>query len=169
MSLSMYRLCVPAFQRGLTILKTYLDKAEAFAAEKGIDAAAVVGARLAPDMLPLSAQVQRVSDTTKFAVARLAGIEAPSFEDNETTFAELRERVAKTEAFLATVSPEAFEGSEARDVTISPGGVKTVMRGEDYLVTFVLPNLYFHLATVHAILRHEGAAVGKRDYLGPFA
>ena len=169
MSLSIYRMSVPVFQRGLSILKAYLDKAEAFAAEKGIDASQLIEARLAPDMLPLSSQIQRVSDTAKLTVARLTGLEAPKFEDNEKTFAELRERIAKTEAFLATVSPEAFEGSDARDVTIAPGGNKITMRCDNYLVTFARPNFYFHIATTHAILRHNGVPVGKMDYLGSFA
>lgn len=169
MSLSIYRMSVPVFQRGLSILKTYLDKAEAFAKEKGVEASTLTEARLAPDMLPLAAQIQRVSDTAKLTVARLTGLDAPKFEDNEKTFAELRERIAKTEAYLATVSPEAFEASDARDVTIAPGGNKTTMRGDAYLVTFALPNFYFHIATTHAILRHNGVAIGKMDYLGSFA
>ena len=169
MPLSMYRLTVPVFQRGLSTLKAYLDKAEAFATEKGIDAASLVGARLAPDMLPLSGQVQRVTDTAKLTVARLTGLEAPRFEDTETTIAELRERIAKTEAFLATVATEAFEDSETREVTIAPGGIKRTMAGDAYLLTFALPNFYFHIATAHGILRHEGVGIGKIDYLGSFA
>src|ERR1700710_1051750 len=106
MSLSMYRLTVPVFQRGLGTLKTYLDKAEIYAREKGIDSATLVSARLAPDMLPLSGQYQRVTDTAKLAVARLPGIDAPKFENVETTISELRERLAKTEAFLASVAPD---------------------------------------------------------------
>jgi hypothetical protein len=169
MPLSMYRMTVPVFQRGLSTLKTYLDKAEAYATEKGLDPAALITGRLAPDMLPLSGQFQRVTDTAKLTVARLAAIEAPKFEDTETSFAELRERIAKTEAFLATVSDNALDGSEVREVTIAPGGVKTTMRGDEYLVTFALPNFYFHIATTHAILRNQGLTVGKMDYLGSFA
>ncbi len=101
MSISMYRLTVPMFQRGLASLKTYLDKAEAYAKEKNIDPVILVTARLAPDMLPLSGQYQRASDTAKFALARLTATDAPKFEDNETTFEDLRERLAKTEAYLA--------------------------------------------------------------------
>ncbi len=169
MSLSMYRMTVPVFQRGLSSLKTYLDKAEAFAAEKKIDPSILVNARLAPDMLPLSGQYQRVTDTAKFAIARLTGIEAPRFEDNETTIAELRERLAKAEAFIATATPEAFNGSAERDITIPAGGGATVtMRGDEYVALFVLPNFYFHITTAHAILRNQGAPVGKRDYLGSF-
>lgn len=169
MSLSMYRLTVPVFQRGLARLKTYLDKVEGHCAEKGLDPATLINARLAPDMIPLVGQFQRATDTAKLTIARLAAIEAPRFEDTETTIPELRERVAKTEAFLATISAEALEGSETREVTIAPGGVKTTMGGEDYLITFALPNFYFHVTTTHAILRQQGVAIGKMDYLGSFA
>lgn len=169
MPLSMYRMTVPVFQRGLTNLKTYLDKAEAYATEKGLDPAALVNARLAPDMLPLAGQIQRVTDTAKLTVARLTGIDAPRFEDTETSIAELRERIANTEAFLAGVAAEALDGSDAREVTISPGGVKATMRGDEYLATFALPNFYFHIATTHAILRQQGVPIGKMDYLGSFA
>jgi uncharacterized protein len=169
MSLSMYRLTIPVFQRGLGSMKTYLDKAEIYAREKGIDSAALVGARLAPDMLPLSGQYQRVTDTAKLAIARLTGVDAPKFEDNETTLAQLRERLAKTEAFLASVSPEAIDGSNGREVTISPGGNKIILRGDEYVATFALPNFYFHIATAHAILRNQGLPIGKMDYLGSFA
>lgn len=169
MPLSMYRMTVPVFQRGLATLTTYLDKAEAHATEKGIDPATLVNARLAPDMLPLSGQFQRASDTAKLTIARLGAIDAPAFEDTETTIAELRQRVAKTEAFLATIATDALDGSETREVTISPGGVKMTMQGDNYLAAFALPNFYFHITAAHAILRHQGVAVGKRDYLGPFA
>jgi uncharacterized protein len=169
MSLSMYRLSVPVFQRGLSALTTYLDKAEAFASERGLDPSVLVNARLAPDMLPLSGQFQRASDTAKLTVARLSGVEAPRFEDTESTFAELRERVGKTEAFLSTISVEALEDSGNRDVTIAPGGNKITMRGDEYLVTFALPNFFFHVATTHAILRHEGLPIGKMNYLGSFS
>jgi hypothetical protein len=160
---------VPVLQRGLSALKLYLDKAEAFAAEKKIDSSILVAGRLAPDMLPLAGQYQRATDTAKFAVARLTGIEAPRFEDNETTVSDLRERLAKAETFLASVGEEAFNGSDEREVTIPAGGGATVtMRGDEYLPLFVLPNFYFHVTAAHTILRAQGAPVGKRDYLGYF-
>ncbi|MBY3037732.1 MULTISPECIES: DUF1993 domain-containing protein [Rhizobium] len=165
MSISMYRLTVPMFQRGLASLKTYLDKAEAYAKEKNIDPAILVAARLAPDMLPLSGQYQRASDTAKFALARLTTTDAPKFEDNETTFDNLRERLAKTEAYLAGFSAEALEGTETRQITL-PGKSGIVLPGDEYIATFALPNFYFHVATAHAILRSQGAPIGKRDYLG---
>lgn len=165
---SMYRFSVPVFQRGLTILATYLDAIETYAAEKGIDPKELIGARLIDDMLPLSGQFQRASDGAKLTIARLTGIEAPRFEDNETTVAELRERLKKTQDFLATITPETMAGSESREVTISPGGKTMVFTGEGLLTTFALPNFFFHITTAHAILRSRGLPVGKMTYLGAF-
>jgi uncharacterized protein len=170
MALTMYRMTVPVLQRGLSALKLYLDKAEAYATDKKIESSVLVAGRLAPDMLPLSGQYQRATDTAKFAIARLTGVEAPRFEDNETTIAELRERLAKADSFLSSISQDAFDGSDEREVTIPAGGGATVtMRGDEYLPLFVLPNFYFHVAMAHAILRAQGAPVGKRDYLGSFS
>ena len=166
---SMYRFSVPIFQRGLANLSTYLDKIEAYAAENGTDPNDLVGARLIDDMLPLSGQFQRATDSAKLAIARLTGIDAPRFEDNETTVAELRERLKKTEDFLATVTPETMEGSENREVIVTPGGNKIVFSGESYLATFALPNFFFHVTTVHDILRSRGLPVGKMTYLGSFS
>ncbi|AGS23790.1 hypothetical protein NXC12_CH04145 [Rhizobium etli] len=165
MSISIYRLTVPMFQRGLASLKTYLDKAEAYAKEKNIDPAILVSARLAPDMLPLAGQYQRASDSAKFTLARLTATDAPKFEDNETTIDQLRERLAKTDAYLGTFSAQALEGAESRQITL-PGKSGIVLPGEEYITTFALPNFYFHVATAHAILRNQGAPIGKRDYLG---
>ncbi|MGR9170295.1 DUF1993 domain-containing protein [Rhizobium sp. KDH_Rht_773_N] len=167
MSISMYRLTVPMFQRGIASLKTYLDKTQAYAEEKKIDPTILINARLAPDMLPLSGQYQRASDSAKFALARLTASEAPKFEDNETTIADLRERMAKTEAYLASFSQEALEGSDVREITI-PGRNGSVVPGIEYVALFALPNFYFHVTTAHAILRNQGAPVGKRDFLGNF-
>ncbi len=119
------RLTVPVFQHGLETLKTYLDKAENFAKEKGIDGADLVAARLSSDMLPFSGQYQRATDSAKLAIARLTGNKAPKFEDNEVTITQLRERVAKTEAYLATVEPAALEGTEAQEITLSPGATRS--------------------------------------------
>lgn len=166
---SMYSFSVPVFQRGLQNLSTYLDAIETYATEKGIEPSELITARLIDDMLPLSGQYQRASDTAKLSIARLAGIDAPSFEDNEATVADLRERLKKTQDYLATVTPEIMEGSDNREVTISPGGNKRVFKGEDYLAKFALPNFFFHVGTAHAILRSRGLPVGKVTYLGPFA
>jgi len=165
MSISMYRLTVPMFQRGLASLKTYLDKAEAYAKEKNFDPVILISTRLAPDMLPLSGQYQRASDSAKFTLARLTATEAPKFEDNEKTFDELRERLEKTAAYLAGFSAEALEGTESREITL-PGKSGIVLPGDEYVATFALPNFYFHVATAHAILRNQGTPIGKRDYLG---
>jgi hypothetical protein len=167
MSISMYRLTVPMFQRGIASLKTYLDKAEAYAEEKKIDPTILVNARLAPDMLPLSGQYQRASDSAKFALARLTATDAPKFEDNEATIADLRERMVKTEDYLASFAAEALDGSDVREITV-PGRNGSVVPGIEYVALFALPNFYFHVTTAHAILRNQGAPVGKRDFLGNF-
>ncbi|MCA1404801.1 DUF1993 domain-containing protein [Ensifer sp. IC3342] len=166
MPLTMYTLSVPAFIRGFSALAGLLDKAEAFASEKGMPLAELFEARLAPDMLPLAGQVQRASDTSKNAIGRLTTIEAPRFPDEERSFAELHERIAKTVAFLETVEPADLEGSENREVTLSFPTLKITFSGEDYLLKFVLPNFYFHVTTAHDILRHKGVSIGKADYIG---
>jgi hypothetical protein len=165
MPLSMYQASIPVFVRGLGVLSALLEKGAAYASETSTD---LVGARLAPDMFPLSAQVQRASDTSKLAAERLTGIKSPCFEDVETTFPELQERIARTLAFLNGIEPAQMEGSEERSVQLSFGEFKPVFRGADYLLTFALPNFFFHVTTAYDILRHKGVQVGKRDYLGPY-
>ena len=166
MPVTMSHLSQPAFLRGLGALAGILDKAEQHAADKGFDPAVLVQARLAPDMYPLARQVQIVSDTAKGAVARLAAMEAPSFEDSETTLAALEDRVTRTAAFIRSVTPEAIDGSEARPIEIKARTRTMSFVGQDYLLGFALPNFYFHLTTAYAILRHNGVAIGKMDYLG---
>ena len=166
MSITPYELSIPAFQRGFAVLSKLLDKAEAFAEEKKIKPEVLVNARLTPDMLSLAGQVQRMSDTAKGAAARLTGTEAPSFADDETTLADLRARIGKTAAYLASVPEAAFAGAEARTVVLKTRGGEMSSPGKDYLLTFVLPNFYFHLTAAYAILRHNGVSVGKLDYLG---
>ena len=165
MPLSMYDASVPVFKRGLGVLSTLIAKGEAH----GGDAAALVGARLAPDMLTFAGQVQRANDSAKFAAARLTGGTGPSFPDDETTLAQLRDRCTATIAYLDTVTAEAFEGSETRSVTFGGGDNKWTLVGTAYLLSFALPNFYFHVTTAYDILRHQGVAIGKRDYLGPFS
>lgn len=169
MALSMYSISIPALLRGLSILSSLIEKAEAFAAEKNINPAVLFNARLAPDMLPFSGQVQRVSDTSKGIIGRLTTIETPKFPDEEANFADLQERIAKTAAFLKSVSEEALTGAGDKEVTLSFGKLKTTLSGEDYVLKFVLPNFYFHITTAQNILRHNGVSVGKLDYLGPIA
>jgi uncharacterized protein len=166
MSITMYQASVPAFQRALKTLDAIIDKAAAYAEERKIDPAALTSARLYPDMHPLNRQVHLLSDAAKGACARLAGLPVPSFEDTETTFPELKARIAKTLDFIATVKPEQIDGSEGRVITLKAGAREYTFTGQDYLVFFVLPNFYFHVATAYAILRHNGVPLGKLDYLG---
>nr|WP_229257309.1 DUF1993 domain-containing protein [Duganella callida] len=163
----MYQVSVPVFVRGLQVLSDLLKKAEAHAQQHGAVEGAMISARLADDMLPLSGQVQRASDTSKMTIARIAGVEAPRFEDDETSFDQLQQRIAKTIAYLESVGAEQFEGSEDRVIKLNFGGFPD-FKGSEYLLTFALPNFYFHIATAHDILRNQGVAIGKRDYLGPF-
>jgi uncharacterized protein len=166
MALSMYQASVPVFVQGLGALTKLLDKAEAYATAKKIDQAVLMGCRLAPDMFPLSRQVQTVSDFAKGSSARLAGVEVPGWSDNEKTFAELKDRIRKTLDFVQSFKPGQIDGSEERDVTIKLGGNPVTFKGQPYLLHFVLPNFYFHSTTAYAILRHNGVDVGKRDFLG---
>jgi len=166
MSISMYSASVPILTTMLGNLAKWLDRAEAYAAEKKFDPVVLLGTRLAPDMLPFTRQVQIACDGAKFCVARLAGIESPRFEDNEATIAELKTRIAKTLAFVASVTPAQIDGTEARDITIPRREGNTVMKGEPYLKHFALPNLFFHVTTAYALLRHNGVPLGKGDYLG---
>ncbi|MBO9630914.1 MAG: DUF1993 domain-containing protein [Shinella sp.] len=166
MSISAYELTIPALQRGFAVLTKLLDKAEAFAEEKKIKPEILVNARLAPDMLSLAGQIQRLSDTAKAAAGRLTGTDAPSFSDDEVTLADLRARIQKTTDYLATVQETAFEGAAERIVTVKTRGGELSSSGKEYIFTFVLPNFYFHLSMAYAILRHNGVAVGKLDFLG---
>jgi uncharacterized protein len=166
MTLSMYEASIPVLDRGLANLAAVLKKGLAFAEERKIDPAVLIAARLAPDMRPLSSQIQIASDAAKGAAARLAGVAVPSFADTETTFAELEERIAKTRAFLKTVGPAQIDGSEQRSIALKFGPREVTFTGQDYLFGFVLPNFYFHVTTAYDILRHNGAPLGKMDYLG---
>jgi len=165
MSLSLYDISVPAFQRGLDVLSHLLDQGVAHARAHGQDPAELLTGRLAPDMYTLIGQVQSASDAAKFGAARLAGIAPPSFADTETTLEELRERIAKTQAFLGTVTPQSMDGQEEREIVIRPGGRELKFVARDYIRGFVLPNFYFHLTTAYGILRHHGVPLGKTDYL----
>jgi hypothetical protein len=168
MSLSMYQISVPVFIRGLRVLATLLDKAASHAQAAGIDPALLVAARLAPDMFNLAGQVQRTSDTSKLAIERLTGVPSPRMEDNETTFAELGARIAKTIEYLESIDPPKLDGTETRTVTLAFGEFKQSFTGEAYLLTFSLPNFFFHVTTAYDILRNNGVPVGKLDYLGPY-
>lgn len=166
MPLTMYQASIPVFVRMLGNLSTILDKAIEHCETTQTDPATFVNARLAADMYPLSRQIQITTDMAKGCAARLAGIEVPSYEDNEATFAELQARIAKTVAFLKSVTEEQVSGSETREVTLKIRGNDLVFLGEPYLLNFVIPNFYFHMTTTYAILRHNGVALGKMDFLG---
>ncbi|MDB5595800.1 MAG: hypothetical protein JWM36_2761 [Hyphomicrobiales bacterium] len=166
MNLTMYSASVPVFLRALQILDTLLDEAEAHERAAGLAPDSLVEARLADDMLPLSGQVQRASDASKLAAVRLTGIEAPRFEDVETTFAQLHERIAKTIAFLQSIDAHAMDEADEHEVVVRAGKTEKTFRGHDYLLAFAIPNFFFHVTTAYAILRHEGVKIGKLDYLG---
>ena len=166
MTITLSSASLPVFQTALSNLLHCLNKAEANAAARGFDANVFVQTRLAPDMLPFAAQIRIACDAAKNGTARLVGIEAPRFEDNETTFAELQARVRKTLDWLATVPAASIDGREEAAITFPVGRDKTrTMTGEAYLKHWALPNLFFHVTTAYALLRHNGVDLGKTDYL----
>lgn len=166
MSMSMYEASVPALIRALTNLSAILDKASAYAAARKFDSAVLVQARLFPDMLPLSRQVQIACDTAKGAAARLAGAEIPKHEDNEATLADLKQRIAKTLEFIKSLPAAQFKDAEGRAIELKFPSSTLKFQGSSYLTDFVLPNLYFHVSIAYALLRHNGVELGKSDYLG---
>ncbi|MEO6409804.1 MAG: DUF1993 domain-containing protein [Burkholderiaceae bacterium] len=166
MSLSMHTASVPVFVRMLGNLLVWLDKAEAHAKERKFEPAVYLTARLAPDMLAFTKQIQIACDSVKFGVARLSGVEAPKFDDDEASLADLRERVRKTLAFVQSVPAARIDGTEAKEVTLPRRDGPIQLRGDVYLLNFVLPNFYFHVTTAYALLRHSGVALGKNDFLG---
>lgn len=166
MSSNLHAASVGVFVQYLTSLSTILAKAAAHAEAKKIDPSVLVNGRIAPDMFPLSRQVQIATDHAKGASARLAGVEPPSFADTETTFAELQQRIQKTLDYVKGLKPGQFDGADVRDVTLNLGGQKYTWKGSVYLNNFALPNFFFHATTTYNILRHNGVEVGKRDFLG---
>ena len=166
MSITMHSASVPIFTRMLANAGHWLDKAEAHAQAKKFDSAVYLAARLAPDMLPFTNQIQIACDGAKFAVARLAGVDAPTFDDSEKTLAELAERLRATSAFVQSVPAAKIDGTEDKDITIPRRTGSMTLKGEVYLKHFVLPNFFFHMTTTYALLRHNGVELGKMDYLG---
>lgn len=166
MTISMYQALVPSLNRSLNNLAAILEKGAAHAEAQKVDPSVLINSRLYPDMFPLGRQVQIASDIARRGAARLAGFEAPRLEDNETTFAELIDRVTKTVAYLETMTPEQIDGSEAKSISLPMGKDTMTFEGLPYLLHFILPNVYFHVATAYNILRHCGVALGKGDYLG---
>ncbi len=169
MPLSIYDASVPAFVNMLKALSAILGKAAAHAEAKKIDPAVLVNDRLAPDMFPLSRQIQIATDGVKGGAARLAGIEVPSYPDTETTLEELKARIARTVAFLEGIDRSRFDGAEDRSVTMKVGPSEMTFPARVFLFEFVIPNFYFHATTTYAILRHNGVEMGKQDFLAGLA
>ncbi|AYD03234.1 DUF1993 domain-containing protein [Neorhizobium sp. NCHU2750] len=166
MSLSLYDISVPAFLRGFASLTEILKKGEAFADEKGIAHKELLEARLIEDMLPLTGQIQRASDTAKFVPIRVGGLDNLSMADDEVTFADLHARIEKTVAFLNTVVPASMADRDDAEVILKTRSGETKFTARSYVTGFALPNFYFHVTTAYAILRHKGVPIGKMDYLG---
>jgi hypothetical protein len=163
--MSMSFAAIPTFEITLAALSKLLDKAEAFAAAKKIEPSVLLNARLALDMLPFARQIQIACDLARYGASRLAGIEPPKSENGETTIAQLKDRIAKTLAFIKTVDAKAIDASAKRQIVFPLGPKTGEMIGADYLNHFVLPNFYFHAAIAYAILRHNGLDIGKQDFL----
>ncbi len=167
MSSMMYSNSIPVLVRTLSNMSAILEKAAKYAADKSIDESVLVTARLYPNMFPLARQVQIACDVSKGAGARLSGIEAPKYEDNEATFAELLARISKTITFLKSLPENKINGTEEKQIVIQAGPNEFKFKGQDYLNLWALPNVYFHVTTTYNILRHNGLDIGKMDFLGP--
>ena len=166
MTISMYQASAPRFVNTLKNLSAMLDKAQAHCDAKRIDPLVLIGARLYPDMFAFARQVQVACDTAKGAMARLASVEIPKYEDTEKTFEELKARIARTVAFIETFKPAQIDGTEDKDYVIKLGSREVQWKGMQYLLGFALPNFYFHAATAYDILRHNGVELVKRDFIG---
>ena len=166
MSISMSSASVPICNTMLGNLGHFLEKAQAFVEAKKCDPAALTQYRLAPDMLPFARQVQIACDAAKNGIARISGVDAPKFEDNETTIAELKARIQKTRDYINSVPAAKLDGTETKDITFPTGRDTTrTLQAEAYLKHVMLPNLFFHVTMAYAILRHNGVELGKQDYL----
>lgn len=163
---TLYNATIPPLKRTLSNLSAILKKGEEYAHTKKVEPAVLLNARLFVDMYTLTRQIQIATDMSKGAAARLAGIEVPTYEDNEATFVELQARIAKTIAFLDSIQPQQLDGGEAREITITVSKTEMKFTGQDYLLKWVQPNVYFHATTAYNILRHNGVALSKKDFLG---
>lgn len=163
---TLYNATIPPLKRILTNLSAILKKGEEYADAKKVEHTVLLNARLFVDMYTLTRQIQIATDMSKGAAARLAGIEVPTYEDNEATFVELQARIAKTIAFLDSIQPQQLDGGEAREITITVSKTEIKFTGQDYLLKWVQPNVYFHATTAYNILRHNGVALSKKDFLG---
>ncbi len=166
MTTSLYDLTVPVLVRGLRNLSGVLEKGRLHAEQNGLDPQTLIDARLAPDMAPLSKQIQIASDTAKGCVVRLGELEPVSFPDTETSFQELQDRIERTIALLESVPREVIDGKEDAAVELRVGALSIPFTGQSYVLTFVLPNFFFHVTVAYSLLRHHGVPIGKRDYLG---
>jgi hypothetical protein len=165
MTISMYQASVPVFVRILKNLGDVLEKGRIHAEERKLGANVLPASRLIADMFPLSRQVQIASDHAKGAVARLAGVDIPKYEDDEQTIEELQARIARTVAFVEKFTPGQVDGSEEREIVLTMGSGEHRYKGMEYLLGFALPNFYFHVVTAYDILRQNGVGIGKRDFL----
>jgi hypothetical protein len=166
MSISMYQASVPLFVRALNNLRAVLLKGEAFANEKGFDPEVLLQTRLIADMLPLSRQIQIATDMAKNGACRLAGIDPPKFEDDETTFAQMAARIDRAIEVIEGIGADRIDGSETRAITLQMRSGEMKFEGQSYLLDFVIPNLFFHATTSYAILREAGVQLGKTDFIG---
>lgn len=166
MTLSMYQASVPVFVRALDNLTAVLRKGHAHAQAKGVDDAVLLQTRLIPDMLPLVKQVQIACDMACRGAARLAGVEPASFEDNETTFEQVYDRIARAVAYVKGFGAEQIDGSETRAIHLKMRSGELHYDGQAYLLEFVLPNVFFHCTTAYNILREAGTEIGKQDFIG---
>jgi len=166
MTISMYQASVPMFARQFKALSAIIAKGEAHAAAAGVDPKQIFEARLAADMLPFPKQIQIASDMAKGGVARLAGLTPPGWADDETDLPALRERLARTIAYIESIPADQVDGSEERDISLKAGPNELHFKGQAYLLDFVIPNVYFHISIAYALLRQAGVPIGKRDYLG---
>ena len=169
MTISMYDASIPVIRQMLGGLSDVLAKAEAHAAARKIDPAALLHARLFPDMFALARQVQIACDFAKSVPSRLAGVDVPTYEDSEQSFEQLRARIARTLTFIDGLDPASFDGSEQREIVLRPGTPKErTISGQAYLLNYGLPQFFFHVATAYALLRHSGVEIGKKDYMGAY-
>ncbi len=163
---TLYDVTIPGFLHSLGSLSKIIEKGRAYAAENGIAETDLVSSRLAPDMLTLAGQVQRASDSARFAAVRVGGVAPKPMADEEKTLDELQARIAATVDFLKAVPPESFEGKDGIEVTVKAGSRELEFTGQSYIAFFAIPNFYFHVTTAYDILRHKGVPIGKRDFLG---
>jgi hypothetical protein len=168
MTFSMYSASAPVFKQVLNSLSAIIDKAEAHATAKKIEPAALLQARLFPDMFAFARQVQIAADFAKGSAARLGGVDVPKYEDDEVTFADLKARIAKTVAFIDSVPQDGIEASAERDITTGTGEKTKQWKGQVYLMHYALPHFFFHATTAYDILRHNGVDIGKKDFIGSF-